>query len=217
MPIAKKDLLTVEEYLAHEKTATVRHEYVNGRLFAMTGGTRRHNLIAGKIYATLLAQLHAGPCRAYINDVKVRAEKANSFYYPDVMVSCDAYGQNSVFTSQPVLIVEVLSPSTAKIDLREKVLVYTQIDSLREYMIVHQKTKRIQLHRRNDQGSFDVFEYGTGDEILLESIPVGPVALAVDSIYQNIDYPGSENPDLRVREESEFGDGEIDDDNEIDW
>jgi Uma2 family endonuclease len=118
--------MSVDEYLSSEEHASVRREYVDGRVFAMTGVTKRHNIIAGNIYSILRAHVRGSQCRAYISDVKVRVEAANSFYYPDVMVSCEPFDHKSVFTSTPRLIVEVLSRSTAAIDRREKVLAYSK-------------------------------------------------------------------------------------------
>lgn len=204
--------ITVEEYLANEEHASLRHEYVDGRVFAMTGVTRRHNVIAGNIYSILHAHVRGSRCRAYISDVKVRVESTNSFYYPDVMVACDRFDEKSVFTASPVLIVEVLSRSTATIDRREKVLAYRQIDSLREYLIVHQKKKQAELHRKNEQGSWDIFEYGQEADLLLESIPIGPLTFSIDAIYEDVDWP--HDRDWKVREEAEE---EWQDEQPIDW
>src|SRR5271156_6653396 len=133
MSVPKPVYLTVERYLEEEERAALRHEYVDGRIFAMTGATRRHNIIAGNIYSMLRSHVRGSRCRAYVSDVKVHVESTNSFYYPDVMVSCDAYDAKAVFTDHPLVIVEVLSRSTAAIDRREKVLAYRKIESLREY------------------------------------------------------------------------------------
>ncbi len=119
---SKLTKMTVDEYMAFEMRATVRHEFVDGRLFAMSGATKRHNIIAGNIYSILRAHVRGSQCRAYVSDVKARVESMNIFYYPDVMVSCDLFDKDSTFAARPVLIVEVLSRSTAAIDRREKCL-----------------------------------------------------------------------------------------------
>jgi Uma2 family endonuclease len=203
MPTAKKNLLTIEEYLAQEETDAVRHEYINGRLFAMTGATRRHNTIISNITTIVRPHLRGTSCRVYSESVKVRVEATNSFYYPDVMISCDPYGKNSVSTSEPVLIIEVSSPSTAAIDRREKLFAYMQLDSLKEYLIVHHRTKRVQMHRRDADGLWETSEFCSGEEILLESVPTGTIMLKVDAIYEDVDYPGIGDPSLTVREEDE--------------
>jgi Uma2 family endonuclease len=180
--------MSVEEYLFSEEHASIRHEYVDGRVFAMTGVTKRHNIIAGNIYAMLHAHVKGSQCRAYISDVKARVESINSFYYPDVMVSCEAFDHRSVFTSSPRLIVEVLSRSTAAIDRREKVLAYRQIESLQEYLIVHQTKERAELHLKNEQSRWDIHEFGHGAELVLESIPVGPLRISMTAIYEDVDW-----------------------------
>jgi Uma2 family endonuclease len=115
-----------EEYLRLEAHSPVRHEYVNGEMFAMTGGTLRHNTIALNLAVALRNGLRAGPCRVYINDVRVRIEKTRSYYYPDLLVTCTKGTQPvdlaAVTVDDPVLLVEVLSQGTEAIDRREKLL-----------------------------------------------------------------------------------------------
>src|ERR1700678_3274194 len=120
MSTARLLYITAEEYLTEEAHAPLKHEYVDGRVFVMTGSTLRHNIIASNIQSILRTHVRGSRCRAYIADVKVKVESTNSFYYPDVMVSCDKYDDKSVFTCNPELVVEVLSRSTAAIDRREK-------------------------------------------------------------------------------------------------
>ncbi len=131
---AKISKLTVEEYLASEELASVRHEYVSGRTFAMTGGSKRHNTISLNIAATMRNLLKGSGCKVFIADVKVRANAANSFYYPDVMVVCGTAGNDEFYTESPTLIFEVLSKSTAGVDRREKLVAYQQIPSLQSYL-----------------------------------------------------------------------------------
>lgn len=194
--------MTAEEYLAFEERASVKHEYVDGRIFAMSGVTRRHNVIACNIYSLLRPHLRGGRCRAYVADVKVKVEPTNSFYYPDVMVSCDEYDDKSVFTDSPVLIAEVLSRSTATIDRREKVLAYRRLESLREYLIVHQRKKSVELHRKNKSGDWEIFEFGQSGELALEVLkysPAGAIRISMDEIYEDVNVPSLD--DGMVREE----------------
>jgi len=198
---SKLTKMTVDEYMAFEKRATIRHEYVDGRIFAMTGATKRHNLIAGNIYSILRAHVRGSRCRAYVSDVKARVESMNIFYYPDVMVSCEAFEKDSTFTSSPVLIVEVLSRSTAAIDRREKMLAYKQIESLKEYLIVHQTKQLVELHRKSENGSWDVFEFALGTEMELGAIPVGSIKISLAAIYEDIEWPHENS--WKVREDAE--------------
>ena len=163
--------LSVEEYLAAERSADVRHEYVDGELFAMTGASRAHNAISLNIAAALLDHLRDGPCRVAIAGMKVRIESLNRFYYPDVVVSCNAVEDepDDYVETRPTLVVEVLSPSTAATDRREKRLGYQTLPSLQEYVLVHQDRVAIELFRR--QGDlWTRAEHAAGERIALPSI-----------------------------------------------
>jgi Uma2 family endonuclease len=177
--------LTVEEYLRSEEMSPVRHEYVDGRIFAMAGANRRHNVIAGNFFARLHAFLAGGPCRPYMEAFKVRVAAAECFYYPDVMVACDE-GDDSVYTDAPRLIIEVLSPATAAVDRREKLTNYMKIPTLWEYLIVHQRRKKVELYRRGDDETWMLHEYSSGEVFVLESLPEGTLEIAVDYIYSNV-------------------------------
>lgn len=179
--------MTAEEYLAREEYATVRHEFVDGQVFAMTGATKRHRTIAGNIYAALRAQIRGSRCSADISDAKVHVQATNCYYYPDVVVSCGTDADNSVVVSAPVLIVEVLSRSTAGIDRREKVIAYKKIESLREYIIVHQRIARIEVHRKNEAGTWSVEEFRKGQCLIL-SMPTGAFQLSLATIYEGVDW-----------------------------
>jgi Uma2 family endonuclease len=193
VPASKKiGYVSVEEYLVSEERSSTRHEYIDGQLFAMSGVTKWHNIIAGNIHSALRAHVRGSQCRAYVSDVKARVEAMNSFYYPDVMVSCEAYDRKSVFTDCPVLIVEVLSRSTAAIDRREKVLAYKKLESLREYMIVHQSKQCVELHRKSTEGSWEIHKFIAGDDVELLSLPVGPLKISMNSIYEDVDFDGGE-------------------------
>lgn len=199
----KVTLKTVAEYLHDEETAAIKHEYVDGRVFAMTGANRRHNLITGNIFTKLHAFLDGSPCRAFMEAFKVRVEAADAFYYPDVMVACDNVSDESVYTEEPVLIVEVLSPSTAAIDRREKCINYMKLSTLREYMIVHQRRKKVEMYRRIADGTWTKAEYYGGDNLVLNSFPNGELVLSIESIYRNVSETGSpfgvrEGPDADI-------------------
>ncbi|HEY9786901.1 MAG TPA: Uma2 family endonuclease [Candidatus Obscuribacterales bacterium] len=202
--------ITADEYLKKEEASSVRHEYIDGQIFAMTGATLRHSLIVGNIYSILRSFLKGGSCRVVTNDLKVRVEATNCFYYPDVVVSCGKQDFDSVLAERPVLIVEVLSRSTSSIDRREKLLAYRQIESVREYLIVHQRRRFARLFRKNDQGHWESFDYGQGAEMMLTSIPEAAAAhVEVDAIYEGTDVEERGCGSFEVREES-FGDEDLD-------
>ena len=198
----KLTYLTVEQYLESEADVAVRREYVDGQVFAMTDATRRHNIIVGNIYSAIRAHLKGSRCQAYIEAVKARIEAANCFYYPDVMVSCDAYDSKSVYSDSPVLVVEVLSPSTAATDRREKRVNYMKIKTLKELVFVHQSKQRVELQRRNLDGDWDVIRLLAHDELVLESLPNGTLAIPLSAIYEVVSFDSKDDESLDLKEEA---------------
>jgi Uma2 family endonuclease len=162
--------LTVAEYLEGELHSPVKHEYVAGQVFTMAGTSLGHNTLATNIHGLLREALRGGPCRAFVADIKVHVERANAFYYPDVVVTCDPVNPKDHVIARPVLIVEVLSPSTEKIDQREKLLAYRKVDSLREYVLVDQDTREVTVYRLGEQGQWWQDVYGAEGSVHLASI-----------------------------------------------
>lgn len=146
----KADFLSVEEYLDGEGKSAIRREYINGAIFAMSGATRGHNIIAGNLFAALHRHLGSGPCQVFMVDFKLRVSLAESenFYYPDLLVSCDKRDTASLFNRYPKVVIEVLSESTERIDRVEKFHHYTQIETLEEYVLVDQSELMATVFRR---------------------------------------------------------------------
>jgi Uma2 family endonuclease len=147
MATAALNRYTPEEYLALERHAEFRSEYIDGRIIAMTGGSIPHNYIVGNIYAGLLARFLGGPCHIFFADVKVRFGRGTNYTYPDVMALCGAPGygdEHKEVLTNPALIVEVLSRSTEAYDRGEKFRGYKAIESLREYLLVSQDEVRVE-------------------------------------------------------------------------
>lgn len=156
-------------YLDWEHIQAERHEYVDGQVFAMAGAKRSHAIVAGNVFAALHAALADGPCRAFVSDMKVRVEKANAFFYPDVAVTCDPRDVDHDYAmAYPVLIVEVLSESTAAYDRGEKFARYRQLDSLEEYLLIDPDARHADLFRRDRQGNW----------VLISAASTGPIGLA---------------------------------------
>jgi Uma2 family endonuclease len=177
-------VLSVEEYLALERTSPVKHEYLAGQLFAMVGVSRRHSLITLAIASGLRSRLAGGPCEVHTQDFKLRLEidRADAFYYPDVMVACGGEGIEDYYLRNPRLIVEVLSPTTEAIDRREKALGYRRITTLKEYVMVAQDRCEVTFQRRSD---------GFRPAILSERSAVAEfrsvgVSLALEDIYSGV-------------------------------
>lgn len=150
MQAATTPFISVEEYLAGELESPIKHEYVAGEVYAMAGVSDAHNFIAGNLYIALRQHLGAGPCKAYITDVKLRVEiaRADIFYYPDVMVTCDATDTDRYFKVRPTFLAEVASPTTERIDRHEKFSTYIAIPTLQDYLIVSQHEPVATLFRR---------------------------------------------------------------------
>ena len=141
--------MTPDDYLAHEHGQEVRHELVDGYLYAMTGASDRHEEIALNLASALRIHLRGGPCRAYKGDLKIRA--ADDFYYPDVFVRCGEERGDPYFKTDPVVIAEVLSPSTQRHDRGDKRLAYRRLPTLREYVLIAQDRPRVELLRRGEE------------------------------------------------------------------
>jgi Uma2 family endonuclease len=144
--------MTFEEYLKLEANSRVRHEYLAGEVFAMWGVSPRHNRIAARLYRAFGDHLRGGPCEPYISDVavKLRMSRDDYAYYPDVMVVCGREKAEERFFTDPKLIVEVLSPSTASVDRHEKRIAYRRIAALEEYVIVAQQAIEVTVFRRKE-------------------------------------------------------------------
>jgi Uma2 family endonuclease len=177
--------LTVEEYLKAEESSNIRHEYVDGEIFAMAGASEEHNLIAGNIYALFRPHLRGTPCRAFVSDMKlkVNVQNADIFYYPDLLVTCEQSDKERYFKTRPTLIVEVLSNSTKTTDKREKRMNYQSIESLKEYVLVSQDEIKVEVYRKDTQGSWLLEILGKDDKIRLDSIDL---TLTMTDIYEDV-------------------------------
>lgn len=161
-----KHRMTGDEFLAWDETQTVKHEFVRGEVFMMTGGEDRNFTTAGNLYIALRQHLRGTPCRVYGSDVKLRVDAADCYFYPDLMVTCSAAdAAQRLVKREPVLVVEVLSPSTAAFDRGDKFADYRQLPSLQEYLLVDVHRRRCDLHRKGADGLW-VLHPTQGDEAL---------------------------------------------------
>ncbi len=174
---------TIEDYLCIEEASSTKHEYVAGQLYALSGASRRHNSIAMNIAARVWAAATDGPCRVYGSDMRLRIGD-DAVYYPDLQVVCDPADTEQMFTTSPCVVVEVLSPSTQSVDLREKLLAYRRIQSLQAYIIVYGDELRVMRHYRAEQGAwFDA-------EVVREGsvpFPCPPITLTLAEIYRDLE------------------------------
>jgi Uma2 family endonuclease len=175
--------LTIEEYFEFEERASVRHEYIDGQLYAMVGASARHNQIIWNLIAELTGPARSSGCTVAFQDLKLQVTE-NIIYYPDLMVICDPTDNHDMIRTRPCLVVEVLSPSTEGHDRREKLFAYRQIESLQTYLMVWQDRKRVQRHFRSGDGWANGELSGSG----LVPLPCPDVTLTLDQIYLDINF-----------------------------
>ena len=171
--------LSPEEYLAMESSSAVKHEYVAGYIYAMSGASDTHNIITGNLYMELRNHLRGTPCRTYMADMKARINPANCFYYPDILVSCEK-PENPYYREQPILVIEVLSPSTAQQDRGEKWRDYQTLPSLKEYVLVSQDSMDARVFRRDEAGQWRQAVYTDGMVIPLASVGL---EIPIEQVY----------------------------------
>ena len=172
--------LSEAEYLDGERIAEIKHEYLDGNVYAMAGASENHNLLALNIASELRNKLKGTPCRTFIADMKVKAPQA--FFYPDVLVVCERDNENEYYKSAPVIVIEVLSKATRRYDQTVKRQRYQALPSLEEYVLIEQdKGEVVVFHRRDGwQSAY----YYLGDEIHFYSVDV---TVAVENIYYQVD------------------------------
>ncbi|MBH8575324.1 Uma2 family endonuclease [Nostocaceae cyanobacterium CENA369] len=152
--------LTPEEYLQLEEQNSVKHEYIDGYIYAMAEVLDPYVTIAGNLAVLLRDRVRGTGCRVYIADMKARIESLNRFYYPDVMVTCDPRDRETpAYKRFPCLIVEVLSDSTEAFDRGDKFADYQALESLQEYTLINTKRQRVECFRRNDEGLWILQSY----------------------------------------------------------
>ncbi|MDZ7750214.1 MAG: Uma2 family endonuclease [Gammaproteobacteria bacterium] len=175
--------LTVPEYLEGERASEIRHEYIDGEVYAMVGASDRHGLIVNALAFALTPAARRGHCQLFTSDMKVRLEIGDQtlFYYPDLLLTCDADDRERYYRARPCLIVEVLSETTERIDRREKLLAYQTLPSLREYLLVAQDERHVTVYRRRNGWRAEYFSQG---DIALDCVDE---PLAVEAIYTDVE------------------------------
>ena len=178
--------VSVVDYLEGELISETKHEYLDGQVYAMAGASRNHERIAGNVFGEIRNWLKNRPCEPFASDMKVKA--GNNFFYPDVMVVCDEQNPHEYYTASPVIIVEVLSKSTRRMDETTKRLAYFNIPSLQEYVLIEQDIVDVEICCRSKGWISE--HYFMGDMVSFESIGL---SLPVEEIYARVD-----NDDVRT-------------------
>lgn len=180
-----KTKISVDDYLAGEEVSPIRYEYIHGEVWAMAGTSDRHNIVTGNIFANLWSHLRDSPRRPFIENMKVRVEP-EVFYYPDIIVSCEESPESPYFRNQPKLIIEVISPSTANVDRREKLIAYQKMPSVHEIVLVDQEKIALEIHRRQPDGRWITYYFDDTDtEFTLDSVEL---TLTLAEVYRRVNF-----------------------------
>jgi len=179
-------LITEEEYLKGELTSEIKHEYIDGYVYAMSGASKNHDRIAGNVLRKFGNHLEKSPCEPFTSDMKVKV--GTKYFYPDVTVVCDDKSQAEYYTESPAILVEVLSKSTRRRDEKLKRMIYQTIPTLQEYVLIEPDFVDVEICRRSEGWVSN--HYFMGDEVTFESIAL---TVSVEEIYARV-----ENEDVRM-------------------
>ncbi len=179
-----KPKISVADYLEDEKISRVKHEYIDGEVYAMAGTSKSHNRIIGNLIEKLKPHLRGSDCEPFFVDIKVRVAKLNRFYYPDLVIVCEEDAENEYYAVKPKIIVEVLSPSTKLTDRREKMFAYKEIESLQEYVMIEQNRMYAEIYRRRETGDlWDWIEFDQSEDIEFASVDF---KMPMTEIYEGV-------------------------------
>lgn len=189
--LAHLSYISVEEYLAGEEVSERRREYAAGVVYAMAGANRRHNQIIVNFVSSWRPRLRASDCRVFAESVKLRVQWGNEdyFYYPDVMVVCDATDNASqVYCERPCVLVEVLSGSTARIDREEKLRAYTTLPSLQAYILVAQKVPHVIIYRRENGWRSETLTGLTAPAVISCGSEGADLSISLADVYEDVTF-----------------------------
>jgi Uma2 family endonuclease len=182
---------TPEEYFAWEEQQLERHEYMDGEVYAMSGGTVTHSQIASNFNRLLGNHLRGSGCKTLNSDCRVKIFGMDKYVYPDTSVTCDDRDKTTTqYIAYPCLIIEVLSSSTEAYDRGHKFKLYRRNPSLQEYVLVSAETIDIELFRRTDPDNWQIINYQAGDTIELKSVNM---TFPIEQVYEDIVFPAPEN------------------------
>ena len=188
MASAAQTRLTPEEYITFERKAPFKNEFIRGEIVAMSGASRTHNRITGDVFRGISNQLVGSECEAFIGDMRVKAGTTASYFYPDVVVACNELRfEDDVFDTllNPIIVVEVLSPSTEADDRGEKFARYRELTSLQEYILISQDKVRVEQHLRRGMQWVSTEFSALTDMLPLVSIDC---ALLLQDIYRRVTF-----------------------------
>jgi Uma2 family endonuclease len=177
---AAQEPYSVTDYLANEQVSECKHEYLDGQIYTMAGASKNHQRVISNLVRKLGEHLRNTPCDTFASDIKVRIGDL-AFFYPDVIVACERETDSEYYSEQPLIIVEVLSKSTRRVDETTKRRLYQTLPSLQEYVLIEQDIVDIEICRRS-QG-WQPEHYFMGDEINFAAIDL---TVSVNEIYERV-------------------------------
>jgi len=187
MSALPENIWSVGDYLAYERTSDQRHEYIDGKIYALAGASANHNLIVGNTLASLHAQLRKRSCIVYPSDMRVKVSRTGLYTYPDISVVCGEpqfEDEHQDTLLNPTFIVEVLSPSTETYDRGKKFQHYRTLDSLREYLLIAQDGYRVEHYVRQADNQWLLSDVNRADSTL--TLPSIQCTLLVSDMYEKV-------------------------------
>ncbi|WP_006786095.1 Uma2 family endonuclease [Thiorhodospira sibirica] len=183
--------ILIADYLEGEQHSDIRHEYIAGQVFAMAGASEIHNRISGNLFFHLRASTRGTSCGVFIGDMKVHVAKFESFYYPDVLLTCASDDREPFYKTAPCLIAEVLSPTTELTDRREKLIAYRTLAALHYYLLIAQEKRCVELYQRSASGQWLYQVYEQSGEIELNCPPIQRI-ITLDELYEDVVWNDAE-------------------------
>jgi Uma2 family endonuclease len=185
-----QDYISPEQYLDSEAHSPIKHEYIDGQIYAMSGASDPHTAIAFNLIALLRPHLRSLGCRGYGSDMKTHIASKNIYYYADLIVTCDPRDRDSrYFKNYPKVIIEILSDSTEAFDRGKKFAHYRELASLEDYVLIAQDRQWVEVFRRNQAGRWELYSFESGDEVELASIGF---CCPIEALYEDVTFVGTE-------------------------
>lgn len=193
---SRQQVISAAQYLATEAEAPTRREYAHGQVYAMGGASVGHARIVRNLSRRLDAHLDRSDCEVITNDLKVKVNES-AYYYPDLLVTCESLPDDALFCERPALIVEVLSPTTTRIDRVEKMNAYQHLEGLREYAIIAQDRMRVEVYRHAQTGDLWACEAYTepDQEVIMKSIDA---RITMTDLYRGVTFKAQEEEPTKL-------------------
>jgi Uma2 family endonuclease len=186
----EKSKFTAADFLIWDETQTIRHEYCHGEVFAMAGGSDNHATVILNVALTVRQALKGTPCRVLTQDVKLHVEKANSYFYPDLFVTCsEKDAKERLIKSEPKLVVEVLSPSTTAFDRGHKFEAYRTLPTLQEYVLIDPEAQTAEVYRRSSNEEWILRAFPAGQGLALQSLDF---TISAQDLFADVELGGEE-------------------------